>query len=81
MASACKTWLTTSQPHARSSLELESRMPRKGASPVREGAAGVPRKGAWPPTSCHNASSSKKVYRSCFIPGLHDILAIFEKPN
>lgn len=29
----------------------------------------------------HNASSSRKVYRSSFIPGLHDVLAIFEKPN
>jgi hypothetical protein len=27
----------------------------------------------------HGASSSKKVYRSVFIPGLHDVLAIFEK--
>ncbi len=27
----------------------------------------------------HGASSSKKVYRSSFIPGLHDVLAIFEK--
>jgi hypothetical protein len=29
----------------------------------------------------HGASSSKKVYRSCFIPGLHDVCAIFEKTN
>jgi hypothetical protein len=29
----------------------------------------------------HGASSGKKVYRSSFIPGLHDVLAIFEKPN
>jgi hypothetical protein len=28
----------------------------------------------------HGASSSKKVYRSSFIPGLHDTLCIFEKP-
>jgi hypothetical protein len=28
----------------------------------------------------HGASSSKKVYRSSFIPGLHDICSIFEKP-
>jgi hypothetical protein len=27
----------------------------------------------------HGATSSKKVYRSSFIPGLHDICAIFEK--
>ena len=27
----------------------------------------------------HGASSSKKVYRSVFIPGLHDVAAIFEK--
>jgi hypothetical protein len=27
----------------------------------------------------HGASSSKKVYRSSFIPGLHDVCAIFEK--
>ncbi len=27
----------------------------------------------------HGASSSKKVYRSCFIPGLHDVCMIFEK--
>jgi len=27
----------------------------------------------------HGASSSKKVYRSVFIPGLHDICCIFEK--
>lgn len=29
----------------------------------------------------HGASSSRKVYRSSFIPGLHDICAIFEKPQ
>lgn len=29
----------------------------------------------------HGASSGKKVYRSSFIPGLHDICAIFEKPR
>lgn len=27
----------------------------------------------------HGASSSRKVYRSSFIPGLHDVLCIFEK--
>jgi hypothetical protein len=27
----------------------------------------------------HGASSWKKVYRSCFIPGLHDVCAIFER--
>jgi hypothetical protein len=27
----------------------------------------------------HGASSGKKVYRSSFIPGLHDVLTIFEK--
>jgi len=27
----------------------------------------------------HGASSSRKVYRSSFIPGLHDVLAVFEK--
>ena len=27
----------------------------------------------------HGASSSKKVYRSSFIPGLHDVCAVFEK--
>lgn len=27
----------------------------------------------------HGASSSKKVYRSSFIPGLHDVCTIFEK--
>lgn len=27
----------------------------------------------------HGASSSKKIYRSSFIPGLHDVLAIFNK--
>lgn len=27
----------------------------------------------------HGASSSKKVYRSAFIPGLHDVLVVFEK--
>jgi hypothetical protein len=29
----------------------------------------------------HNASSSKKVYRSVFIPGLHDVLSVFEKQS
>jgi hypothetical protein len=29
----------------------------------------------------HGASSSKKVYRSSFIPGLHDVCMIFEKPR
>src|SRR4051812_22578048 len=29
----------------------------------------------------HGASSSKKVYTSSFIPGLHDICTIFEKGN
>jgi hypothetical protein len=28
----------------------------------------------------HGASSSRKVYRSSFIPGLHDVCMIFEKP-
>jgi hypothetical protein len=28
----------------------------------------------------HGASSSRKVYKSSFIPGLHDTLMIFEKP-
>ncbi len=28
----------------------------------------------------HGASSSKKVYRSAFIPGLHDVCSVFEKP-
>jgi hypothetical protein len=28
----------------------------------------------------HGASSGKKVYRSSFIPGLHDVCMIFEKP-
>jgi len=28
----------------------------------------------------HGASSSRKVYRSSFIPGLHDICMIFQKP-
>jgi hypothetical protein len=27
----------------------------------------------------HGASSSRKVYRSSFIPGLHDVCMIFEK--
>jgi hypothetical protein len=27
----------------------------------------------------HGASSSKKVYRSSFIPGLHDVCMIFER--
>lgn len=29
----------------------------------------------------HGASSSRKVYRSAFIPGLHDVCMIFEKPS
>jgi hypothetical protein len=29
----------------------------------------------------HGASSSRKVYKSSFIPGLHDIVAVFEKPR
>ncbi len=29
----------------------------------------------------HGASSGKKVYRSSFIPGLHDVCTIFEKAN
>jgi hypothetical protein len=29
----------------------------------------------------HGASSSKKVYRSSFIPGLHDVCMIFDKMN
>jgi hypothetical protein len=29
----------------------------------------------------HGASSSRKVYRSSFIPGLHDVCMIFEKPT
>jgi hypothetical protein len=28
----------------------------------------------------HGASSSGKVYRSSFIPGLHDVCMIFERP-
>ena len=28
----------------------------------------------------HGASSSRKVYRSSFIPGLHDMCMVFEKP-
>jgi hypothetical protein len=28
----------------------------------------------------HGASSGKKVYRSAFIPGLHDVCMIFQKP-
>jgi hypothetical protein len=28
----------------------------------------------------HGASSSRKVYRSSFIPGLHDVCTVFEKP-
>jgi hypothetical protein len=28
----------------------------------------------------HGASSSRKVYRSSFIPGLHDVCMVFEKP-
>ena len=29
----------------------------------------------------HGASSSKKVYRSSFIPGLHDTCMVFEKQS
>ena len=29
----------------------------------------------------HGASSSRKVYRSAFIPGLHDVCMLFEKPK
>ena len=29
----------------------------------------------------HGASSSKKVYRSSFIPGLHDVCMVFEKSD
>jgi DNA modification methylase len=29
----------------------------------------------------HGASSARKVYRSSFIPGLHDVCAVFEKPG
>jgi hypothetical protein len=29
----------------------------------------------------HGASSSRKVYRSKFIPGLHDVCMVFEKPT
>ena len=29
----------------------------------------------------HGASSGKKVYRSSFIPGLHDVCTVFEKTN
>lgn len=29
----------------------------------------------------HGASSGRKVYRSSFIPGLHDVCMIFEKPE
>lgn len=29
----------------------------------------------------HGATSSKKVYRSSFIPGLHDVCMVFEKTN
>ena len=29
----------------------------------------------------HGTSSSKKVYRCSFIPGLHDVCMIFEKAN
>jgi hypothetical protein len=29
----------------------------------------------------HGASSGKKVYRTSFIPGLHDVCMIFEKPR
>jgi hypothetical protein len=28
----------------------------------------------------HGASSSNKVYRSSFIPGLHDVCMVFERP-
>ena len=28
----------------------------------------------------HGASSGKKVYRSSFIPGLHDVCMLFRKP-
>ena len=28
----------------------------------------------------HGASSSRKVYRSSFIPGLHDVCSVFQKP-
>ncbi len=31
--------------------------------------------------SVHGASSGKKVYRSRFIPGLHDVCALFTKPE
>ncbi len=27
----------------------------------------------------HGASSSRKIYRSSFIPGLHDVCMVFEK--
>ena len=29
----------------------------------------------------HGASSSKKIYHSSFIPGLHDVCTIFEKQS
>lgn len=29
----------------------------------------------------HGASSGRKVYRSSFIPGLHDTCMVFEKPT
>jgi hypothetical protein len=29
----------------------------------------------------HGASSSRKVYRSSFIPGLHDVCMVFEQSN
>jgi SAM-dependent methyltransferase len=29
----------------------------------------------------HGASSSHKTYQSCFIPGLHDVCTVVEKPN
>jgi hypothetical protein len=41
----------------------------------------------FPPTSIrllrfsHGASSSRKVYQSSFIPGLHDTCVIFRKPR
>jgi len=30
-------------------------------------------------SDCHGASSSRKVYRSSFIPGLHDVCMVFER--
>jgi hypothetical protein len=29
----------------------------------------------------HGASSGKKVYKSVFIPGLHDVCSVFEKQS